>query len=324
MIDTTSRIDVHFHIIPAFYSEAALAAGRAPARGTFPDFTPELALDLMDANGIAMAITSLSQPGVHFGDDGHARALARRCNDFSAEMHARWPLRFGAFATLPLPDVEGALREIDYTLDTLKFEGVCLFASCEGRFLGDPVFDAVMAELNRRRAVVFVHPAMHPSMASVGLPWPGFMMEYVFDTTRAAVNLIFSGTLQRYPDIKFILSHAGGVLPFIAWRLSVSPMIDPRLPQLSREEVFAGLRHFWYDTALAPWAGSMAALREIADPSRILFGSDWPFANAKIVPEEVLSLNAPGVLNDVERAAIERGNAEILFPGLKQVTHSGR
>jgi len=162
--------------------------------------------------------------------------------------------------------------------------------------------------------VVFVHPAMHPSMAAVGLPWPGFMMEYVFDTTRAAVNLMFSGALKRFPDIKFILSHAGGVLPFIAWRLSVSPMIDPRLPQLSREEVFAGLRHFWYDTALAPWAGSIATLREIADSSRILFGSDWPFANAKVVPEEVSSLNAPGLLNEAERAAIQRGNALALFP----------
>ena len=314
MSEPVSRIDVHFHIIPEFYSRAALAAGKAPARGTFPPFTPDLALELMDANGIATAITSLSQPGAHFGDDANARNLARQCNDFAAGMCARWPRRFGAFATLPLPDVEGALREIDYTLDTLKFEGVCLFASCEGKFLGDPLFDPVMEELNRRKAVVFVHPAMHPSMAAVGLPWPGFMMEYVFDTTRAAVNLIFSGALKRFPDIKFILSHAGGVLPFIAWRLSVSPMIDPRLPQLSREEVFAGLRHFWYDTALAPWAGSIAALREIADSSRILFGSDWPFANAKVVPEEVSSLNAPGLLNEAERAAIQRGNALALFP----------
>ena len=315
MAEPAYRIDVHFHIIPDFYSQAALAAGKAPARGTFPAFTPKLALELMDANGIATAITSLSQPGAHFGDDAKARELARRCNDIAAGMHARWPRRFGSFATLPLPDVEGALREIDYTLDTLKFEGVCLFASCEGRFLGDPLFDPVMEELNRRKAVVFVHPAMHPSMAAVGLPWPGFMMEYVFDTTRAAVNLIFSGALKRYPDIKFILSHAGGVLPFIAWRLSVSPMIDPRLPQLSREHVFAGLRHFWYDTALAPWAGSIAALREIAEPSRILFGSDWPFANAKVVPEEVSSLNAPGLLDHAERAAIQCGNALTLFPG---------
>ncbi len=133
-------------------------------------------------------------------------------------------------------------------------------------------------------------------------------------SARAAVNLIFTGTLDRYPDIRFILSHAGGVLPFIAWRLSVTPMIDPRLPQLSREQIFAGLRHFWYDTALAPWAGSMGALREVAEPSRILFGSDWPFANAKIVPEEVRSLCAPGVLAASERAAIERGNALTLFP----------
>ena len=145
-------------------------------------------------------------------------------------------------------------------LDQLHFDGVCLFASYGARFLGDPAFDPLMEELNRRRAVVFVHPAMHPSMAAVDLPWPGFMMEYPFDTTRAAVNLIFTGALQRYPDIRFILSHAGGVLPFIAWRLSVSPMIDPRLPQLSREQVFAGLRHFWYDTALAPWAGTFGEI----------------------------------------------------------------
>ncbi|MFM9970710.1 MAG: amidohydrolase family protein [Burkholderiales bacterium] len=316
MTDSTSRIDVHFHIIPAFYAEAALAAGRAPARGVFPEFTPELALKLMDDNGIGYAITSLSQPGAHFGEVRQAQALARRCNDFAADMHARWPRRFGAFATLPLPDVEGSLREIDYCLDSLKFEGVCLFASCEGRFLGDPLFDPVMAELNRRRAVVFVHPAMHPSMASVGLPWPGFMMEYPFDTTRAAVNLIFTGALKRYPDIKFILSHAGGVLPFIAWRLSISPMIDPRMPQLSPEEVFAGLRHFWYDTALAPWAGAIAALREIAEPSRILFGSDWPFANAKVVPEEIRTLTAPGLLSDAERTAIQCDNARLLFPGV--------
>jgi 6-methylsalicylate decarboxylase len=316
MTAAAGRIDVHFHMIPGFYVEAALAAGRGPARGTFPEFTPALALELMDANGIGMAITSLSQPGAHFGDTSGARLLARRCNDFAADMRLRWPGRFGAFATLPLPDVEGSLKELCYCLDTLQFEGVCLFASCEGRFLGDPAFDPVLEELDRRGTAVFVHPAMHPSMAAVGLPWPGFMMEYVFDTTRAAVNLIFSGALTRFPRIKFILSHAGGVLPYIAWRLSVSPMIDPRLPQLSRETVYAGLRQFWYDTALSPGSASIAALREIAEPSRVLFGSDWPFANAKVVPEEIRSLGQPGLLTTVESEAIHRGNALALFPKL--------
>jgi predicted TIM-barrel fold metal-dependent hydrolase len=310
------RIDVHFHIIPEFYSELARAAGRVPARGSFPAFTPELALDLMDSRGIATAITSISQPGVHFGDDRKAGAFARRCNDYAAELSARRPQRFGAFATLPLPDVEGALKEIAHCLDALHFDGVCLFASYGAQFLGDPAFDPVMEELDRRGAVAFVHPAMHPSLQSIDLPWPGFMVEYPFDTTRAAVNLLFTGALERYPNIRFILSHAGGALPFLAWRISVSPMIDARMPQLSREQVFAGLRRFWYDTALAPWAGSMGALREVADPSRVVFGSDWPFANALVVAEEERSLAAPGVLSGAERAAIDRGNALALFPRL--------
>jgi predicted TIM-barrel fold metal-dependent hydrolase len=310
----TARIDVHFHAIPPFYRDAAIAAGRVPARGTYPDFSPELALALMDERGIGVALTSVSQPGVHFGDDREARRLARRCNEYAAELNARWPKRFGAFATLTLPDVEGSLTEIGHALDTLKFDGVCLFASNDGRYLGDPLFDPVLEELDRRGAVAFVHPAMHPSAAGTGLPWPLFMMEYPFDTTRAAVNLIFSGALERYPRIRFILSHAGGVAPYIAWRASVSPMIDPRMPQLSREQVFAGFRRFWYDTALAPAAATMGCLREIADPSRVVFGSDWPFANAAIL--RAADEDSAKALTAAERRAIDRANAEALFPRL--------
>jgi predicted TIM-barrel fold metal-dependent hydrolase len=311
----TGRIDVHFHIIPAFYSEAARAAGRLPARGAFPEFTPELALELMDRHRIDVAITSISQPGVHFGDDSKAGDFARRCNDYAAELNARKPRRFGAFATLPLPDVDGALQETARCLDTLKFDGVCLFASYGNGFLGDKAFDPLLAELDRRKAVAFIHPAMHPSLQSIDLPWPGFMYEYPFDTTRAAVNLLFTGALDRFPNVKFILSHAGGVLPFIAWRIGVSPMIGPNLPQLTPGQVFAGLRKFWYDTALSPWAGTMGALREIADPTRILYGSDWPFANEKVQVEADRSL--AWTLTAPESAAIEKSNAARLFPRLK-------
>jgi predicted TIM-barrel fold metal-dependent hydrolase len=155
---------------------------------------------------------------------------------------------------------------------------------------------------------------MHPSAAAVGLPWPLFMLEYPFDTTRAAINLIFSGALERYPRIRFILSHAGGVGPYIAWRASVSPMIDPRMPHLSREQVFAGFRHFWYDTALSPAAATMQCLREIAEPSRVLFGSDWPFANAAIL--RAADEEGAGALTASEQGAIDRGNALALFPRL--------
>src|SRR5437588_3996826 len=140
--------------------------------------------------------------------------------------------------------IKGALDEIDYSLDVLKFAGVSLFASYGENFLGDPRFDPLFAMLNERGAVVFIHPGLHPSSKGLALPWPAFMMEYLFDTTRAVVNLIFSSAVERFPRVRFILPHAGGLVPYFAWRLSVSPMIDPRLPQLSRDQVYAALRSF--------------------------------------------------------------------------------
>lgn len=307
------RIDVHFHLIPPFYREAVYAAGRGPAIGKYPDWSPQLAIELMDACGIAVALTSLAQPGVGFGDESAARALARRCNDYAAELVARRPQRFGAFATVPMGSAEGALDEIAYCLDALAFDGVSLFASYGENFLGDPKFDAVLAALNERAAVVFVHPGLHPSSKGLALPWPAFMMEYLFDTTRAVVNLIFSGAIARFPRIRFILPHAGGLAPYFVWRLSVSPMIDPRLPQLSREEVYAGLRHFWYDNALSPGAQTFGSLDHVAAPERVVFGTDFPFANPRVIAEMIKTYES-GFLPPARRAAIDRANALALFP----------
>jgi len=307
------RIDVHFHLIPPFYSEAVYAAGRGPALGRYPEWTPQLALELMDACSIEVALTSLAQPGVDFGDAASAQMLARRCNDYAAELVARWPRRFGAFATVPVWTIPGALDEIAYALDELHFDGVSLFASYGENFLGDPKFDAVMEALNARGTVVFVHPGLHPSSRDLALPWPGFMMEYLFDTTRAVVNLIFSGAIERFPRIQFILPHAGGLVPYFAWRLSVSPMIDKRLPQLSRTQVYAGLEHFWYDNALAPGEQTFGSLDHVAAPERIVFGTDFPFANPRVIAEMIKTYES-GFLPDARRADIDRTNALALFP----------
>jgi 6-methylsalicylate decarboxylase len=307
------RIDVHFHLIPEFHRDAVYAAGSGPAIGRYPDWSPSLALELMDQSGIALAITSLAQPGVQFAPAAAAKDLAQRCNDYAAELCARWPNRFGAFATLAMQRADDAIGEIARCYDALRFAGVCLFASYGEKFLGDSVFDPVLEALNARDAIVFVHPAYHPSSRSLDLKWPGFMMEYLFDTTRAAVNLLLSDALDRFPRIRFILAHAGGVLPYFAWRLSVAPMIDPRLPQRSRAEILQGLRRFWYDIALSPARGTLAALKEVAAPDRILFGSDWPFANARVVAAALKDYTAPQFLSDAERAAIDRGNAMALF-----------
>lgn len=308
------RIDVHVHMSPDFYRQAFRDAGMVTTAGTSVDWAPALALQQMDAHGIAASILSISFPGVHFGADAAARALARRCNELAADLGARWPGRFGGFAVLPLPDLDGALAEARYALDTLRMDGVVLLASYGGKFLGDAAFEPLMRELDRRNAVVFVHPGMHPSSRGLGLPWPGFMLEFVIDTSRAAVNLLFSGALERFPTIRFILAHGGGVIPYVAWRLSVAPIISPLVPQWPQEKVLEGLRRFWYDTALCATAHSLPSLMQTAAPERILFGSDWPYAPAKITALSIQGLKeAPGV-SDALRASIERENALKLFP----------
>ena len=309
------RIDVHLHIIPKFYQDAVHAAGFGPARRAgYPDYSPELALEVMDANGIELALTSVAQPGVQFAEPAPGKVLARQLNEYAAELMARWPNRFGSFAIVPMRDIRHAVQEIDHALGVLKCQGVCLFASYGEKYLGDPVFDPVLDALDAHGAVVFIHPTLHPSSRKLDLPWPGMLMEYLFDTTRAAVNLMLSGRLQRYSRIKFILAHAGGTLPYFAWRMAGLPMVDETLPQWSRETVAAGLRMFWYDNALSCGATTMGALKTVAAPDRILFGSDWPFVPPKLVAEEVATHEAPDLHTAAEQAAIDRGNALKLFP----------
>lgn len=308
------RIDVHAHTIPGFYREAFERAGRVTTSGASVAWTPALALEQMDRYGIATAIVSISFPGVHFGDDVAARSLARRCNEFAAELGERWPGRFGAFAVLPLPDMDGSLAELAFALDQLKLDGVILLASYDGRFLGDPAFDPLLAELDRRSAVVLVHPGMHPTSRELALPWPGFMLEFVIDTSRAAINLLFSRSLERFPRVRFILAHGGGVIPYLAWRLSVSPVISPLLAQWTPESIVGGLRRFWYDTALCASAQALPALLETAAPDRVLFGSDWPYAPSRLTGLSIDGLRDSPTVTSRILAGIERENATLLFP----------
>jgi predicted TIM-barrel fold metal-dependent hydrolase len=311
---TSFMIDVHFHLIPQFYRDAVYEAGGGPAIGRYPEWTPTLALELMDKHGIAVAITSIAQPGVGFLPPDQTADFARRCNDYAAELIAQHPKRFGCFGLLPMHASETAIAEARYCLETVRFDGISLFASYGEHFLGDPVFDPVLSYLDSHHAAVHIHPGLHPTSKALALPWPGFMIEYPFDTTRAAVNLLFSGALERFPNIRFILSHAGGTLPFLAWRLSVAPMIDKRLKQRSRAEIFAALKTFWYDNALAGGAAPFGALSRIAAPERIVFGSDWPFCNDRVVAEEVADFTAPDFLPSEAIASIGRTNALALFP----------
>lgn len=309
-----NRIDVHAHIVPPFLTEAAQAAGYgASISAGFPKWTAELALAFMDENGISSTLNSVSQPGVHYGDSARAKALARRCNDFMGELATRYPKKFGSFAAVPLPDVDAALAEIDYALDVLKLDGVGLLASYGTSFLGDAEFDPVLSLLNERQAIVFIHPNYHPSSKSLGMKIPGFLVEFPTDTTRAAANLIFSGAIEKFPDIKFILAHNGGALPYLSWRVSLAPLIDKRFQSFSQSGILKAIRGFYYETAQAAGPGPLAALAEVADPDRILLGTDWPYCPPAVTQAGDASLLSH-VVKDVKPENVFRNNALKLFP----------
>ena len=305
-------IDVHHHILPPEYISSLAKLGIRNSGGiSFPGWNPEKSLNHMDKNGIATAITSISSPGIYFGDSKFATNLAKKCNEFSAELVERYPGRFGGFAVLPMPDVEAALRELAFSLDVLKLDGVVLLTNIDGDYLGSAVFDEIFAELNRREAIVFIHPTVPANENLPNLKLPAAILEFVFDTTRAISNLILNNTFERFPNIKFIVSHAGGAAPYLASRISM-------LDYFSREEyetdTFGHLKNLYYDTALSAYPNALRSLQEVSDPSRILFGSDYPFAPAVMTSQNIEGLDEYSGLDSDGVKAVKRNNALKLFP----------
>ena len=311
------RIDVHHHTIPPVYREALSNRGIAESGGRdLPDWSPDLSLGVIDRNGIAAAVLSVSAPGVHFGDDAEARGLARRCNEASAELVATHPTRFGFFAVLPMPDADGSATEAAYALDELGADGVVLMSSHhDGSYLGDPRFDAVLAELDRRSAVAFIHPVAPSFFDRIEVGVPAFAMEFTFDTTRAAFNLAHTGALERYPDIRFVLSHAGGTVPYLVGRFDLLWFTDDALVERAPKGGSAYMRSMYYDTALSANPHALSSLTELVGADHVLFGSDYPFA-----PELATQMSVDGLtgypLTDAARARVERGTALELLPSL--------
>ena len=311
------KIDVHHHIIPSFYLEALEKAGIQDAWRChgypFPIWTPESSLGVMDRNNIQVALFSISSPGVYFGDAKFACDLARICNEFCASQVASHSDRFGFFATVPTPLGNPAVEEAVYALDTLKADGVALLASSGGHFLGHPELDPLMQELDRRNAVVYVHPNIHPSSQALDLSAPGFLTEFVFDTTRAVVNMVLSGVLERYPHIRWIVSHAGGVVPFIAWRLSLVDLM-PDLKEKVPQGVLTYLRSLYFDTALSSSRYALGPVIDLAGTSQIVFGSDYPYAPKHLVNRQIVNLEQLDLFDVPALEALSRGNALQLFP----------
>lgn len=313
------RIDVHHHIIPPAYAEAIHQHGlQLHAGAPLPKWTPEKSLQVMDMNGIQRAITSLTTPGAHLGGGvGQAVGLARACNEYAAELCQLHPKRFGSFALLPLPFTEASCTEAIHALEVLKADGLVMFGSSDGVFLGDPRFEELMAELDRRAAVVFVHPNLHQTSEQLGTQAPGFLIEFLCDTTRAAVNLILTGTLERYPHIRWILAHGGGFLPYVACRVAQADAL-PQVQKKAPQGVMTYLKRFYFDTALSPSRYSMAALKPLVAPSQILFGSDFPFAPAPLTTLQCQTLEENPLWSAEQLYGIHRGHALDLFPQYRQ------
>lgn len=306
------RIDTHHHFsAPGFI--AAISA-RKTKQLPLEHWTPEKSIEDMDKSGVATAMISTSEPSVWFGDSEAARKLARECNEYGARLISDHPGRFGMFSTVPLPDVDGCLREIEYSQDTLKADGVGLMTSYRGKYPGDTAFEPVMQELNRRKAVVFLHPVKAECCKDLQPELEPALIELGTETTRAIASLIFDGTASRYPDIRFIFSHGGGTMPYLMTRFDVfaaRPDIAKRVPNGLLYEV----RKLYYDTAFFYGPYSWPTMLKLVPVSHILFGSDFPFTSegtvAKGLSEEGLTAS--------DLRAIERENALELFPRLKKL-----
>ena len=307
------RIDTHHHMIPPDYRDMLRQAGIDEAGGrALPDWSAEASLQTMADLDIATAILSVSTPGTTFlPDPADAAALARDLNDDTAALVAAQPDRFGFFATIPMPHVDESVVETVRALDDLRADGVVLLANNAGTYLGQDGQDDLYAALDERSAVVFIHPADLPGPTVPGVA--PFAADFLLDTTRAAYLLVRNGIRREYPNIKFVLSHAGGFVPYASHRMAVAIMGDTGASPADTLDDFAG---FYFDTALSSSAAALPTLLAFAKPGHITFGSDWPFAPVAAGKLFAAGLETYPGLDAETRDAIDRTNALTLFPRL--------
>lgn len=305
-----ARIDVHQHLIPPDFSHAM--SERAAALGLpAPAWDVAGAVAMMDRRSIATGLLSFPAPVAPPNDLAGARAGTRRVNEYTAEVAKDRPDRFGHFAVLPLPDVDAALAEAAHAWDELHADGLMVLSDVHGRYLGDPLFEPLWAELDARAAVVLVHPTAPPVAPVPGLPGP--LVDFPYDTARTALHLAVNGVPGRHPRLKLILPHAGGFLPYAAHRFAVAARVHP---DATPEGLLSELRSFYFDTAISAGPAALPSLLAFAAPGHVLYGSDFP-----MLPEQWATGFDSG-LDDYahwrpgELHAVNRGNAELLFPRL--------
>lgn len=303
------RIDVHHHIVPPFWADALPAHGGDPAGWGTPSWSMDSDLAAMDKFGIRKAMLSLTSPGVGGWKGAKQADMARKVNEYAAEVVASLPGRYGSFATLPMGDVDAALNELAFAFDTLRAAGVVLLSNIDGIYLGDARFDPIWAELDRRQAVVFIHPTVPMLEPIPGIPAP--LIDFPFDTTRAAVSMLTSGVMTRHRKMKVILSHAGGFLPFVAFR--VSGAIAAMQRERSAPSVITEMKQFYFDTALSAGASTLRCLLDFAADGHVLYGSDIPYANDAGVAWFTRNLDQFEGMDSAQRDAINTRSAQALL-----------
>lgn len=310
------RIDFHNHFVPDVYRGTLATAGiQTVGRVPFPAWDVETMLVRMDTLGIGKALLSISAPGVDFGDAVLAAELARSTNECLIALKAEHPGRIGGLATLPLPDVGGALRELDWLAGS-GLEGLILLTSYRGRYWTDPAFVPVLERLDAVGALVLLHPGVPAGAEALGLTLPPPILEFVFDTTRSVAEMMFAGILDRYPNIRWVLSHLGGALPYVSWRLSMMEHSDRGAYAAFRERgrtVADYLRSLHYDTAVSAGPAALRAAIELLGTERLVFGSDIPFLPFGFAQKTLAALKAFEPLTPAERDAIDFGNGAWLI-----------
>jgi predicted TIM-barrel fold metal-dependent hydrolase len=309
------RIDAHAHVVSQAYLDAIPAP---PGVGKPPAASLEALQTMMERYAIDAAVISVGPPAPFFGDQGAANELARMANEELAAYSRAQPERFAPLAVLPLPDVDAAVAELTYALDVLEMDGVIMMTNAGGAYLGDPDWEPLYAELERRAAYVFVHPTMPTTGQPLG--HPVWLYEFPFDTTRAIANLIYGGTLERHASIRWQLAHCGGTAPFLAERIASLADREPALAELAPAGTLEYLSRLYYDTGLANNEIAYRTTRLVAPQERIVFGSDWPYLALPAQGGDP----APGLsfLDPVERDALDAANVGALVPRLAEACSS--
>ncbi|MFF5818044.1 amidohydrolase family protein [Lysinibacillus capsici] len=313
-------IDMHVHYVPELYRNALETNGLGKPDGMpyLPKWNKEHHFEFNEKMGISASILSISSPFVHFGNDKDAISLARSINEYSSELVSEYPDKFGYYATLPVPNVEGSINELHYAYDTLDADGVMLPSNSNGVYLGDKSFEPLMIELNNKKSVVLIHPtkpSVVPDNVLQGYPIP--MLEFMFDTTRAVANLIFTNSFKRYPDIQWIIPHGGAALSILADRMqSIATNFGPNGNDPEPLNVLATLQNLHYDIAGFPFPRQIAALKELVPASKLMYGSDWPFTKPNVCEDHLQNVINSNTFTEAELDEILNNNTLRLFPRL--------